>query len=192
MGDLTRNFSRSEFDKPETYPDALVQGHLLPLVDLAQWLSDLQGNFASFPTDTYRSPAHNASIVGASATSQHMDGDAVDVEFPFVSMREHAKRALDAINAGAAPAFGQLIFYVVKGHVHVSNPAPRLGDRNGQVLVCIGADASGKDIFNPLTDPDTQLPVFSDAQKKTSRRSSPLSSSSSSASRGSRAAKGGE
>ncbi len=168
MGDLTRNFSRAEFDRPEPYPAELVDDHLLPLVNRAQWLRDLAGT-PGYVTDTFRSAAHNAAIVGASSTSQHMDGDAVDVYFALTPIRELARRALASIADGSAPQFGQLIFYAVKGHVHISNPADRLADRNGQVLLCTGADESGADIFEPLTDVDQQLPLFSTAQKKTAR-----------------------
>lgn len=182
MGDLTANFSRAEFDRPEVYPDALVADHLVPLVARAQWLRDLAGS-PGIVDDTYRSQDHNNAIVGASSTSQHMDGDATDVYFPLISIRELASRALGAIADGTAPAFGQLIFYSVKGHVHVSNPADRLGDRNGQVLECTGADATGADQFVPLTDA-AQLPVYSTAQKKTAPRSLSLSCSSSLASSG--------
>jgi hypothetical protein len=164
MGDLTRNFSRAGFDVPEPYP-RLYAGKLPALASLCQWVRELAG-VPGVVTDTWRSPAHNAELVGAAPDSQHLIGEAADVVFSLVPIRTLASSALEHIASGAAPAFGQLIFYSVKGHVHISLPnVAKLGDRNGGVLVCVGADDAGLDVFVKLEAP-AQLPWLSDAQKK--------------------------
>lgn len=172
MGDLTKNFSASEFDVPEPIPSALRK-NIPDLAIRAQWLRDCAG-VPGHVNDTYRSPAHTAAIPGANPNGQHPKAEASDITFALVPIRTLAERALASIANGTAPAFGQLIFYNVKGHAHIS--LPTLGARNGEVLVCTGADANGRDLFERLTDPATQMPLWSTAQKKTARSSAPSSS----------------
>ena len=180
MGDLTKNFSAAEFDKPEPVP-VEYRGNIPALADRCQWLRDLAGSIGEV-TDTYRSAAHNAEIPNAAKSSQHMLAEASDVEFTLCPIRTLAERALASIADGDNPPFGQLIFYSVRGHVHVSVPnAALLGSRNGQVLHAYGIDENGQDLFEPLIDPETQMPLLSTAQKKRGLGSHYLSSSHSSA-----------
>lgn len=115
---LTPNFDESEFFIHEKPPESIRTGKLPRVAALAQWLRDLAGTMGI--VDSYwRSPERNASVGGVD-NSQHVLGEAVDVSFPFISLRELARRAIAAMDAGEAPEFGQLIFYVDTGHVHIS------------------------------------------------------------------------
>lgn len=84
------------------------------------------------PTSGYRSPALNAVTRGASRTSQHMAGEAVDFEVPGISNYELALWCSKNIKQ-----FGQLIleFHVkgdpYSGWVHCSLPTAKL---RGQIL----------------------------------------------------------
>lgn len=84
------------------------------------------------PTSGYRSPALNAVTRGASRTSQHMAGEAVDFEVPGISNYDVALWCSKNIKQ-----FGQLILeFHVKGDphsgwVHCSLPTATL---RGQVL----------------------------------------------------------
>lgn len=146
---ISRNFQLWEFmtpNVPEDYPGAWAPTKLAELGQILQWVRDLAG-VPGRVTSAYRTPARNAAIHGAD-DSQHMDGDAADVVFVLVPVRTLAARVLAAIDT--APAFGQVILYGDTGHVHVSNPAARLGDRNGQLLFSPGVDATGVRRYEPL------------------------------------------
>ena len=69
--------------------------------------------------DGYRSPEDNASIPGASATSDHCNALAADVDFEGMAMYQ-VWQAIDAAHvAGTLPAFDQIIGYpVTTGHIH--------------------------------------------------------------------------
>lgn len=168
---LSANFALAEFNRPfvpEDYPAEWQSTKLVALVAVLQFVRDCAGT-PGIVTSAYRSAARNAAI-GGSATSQHIDGDAADVLFALTPLRELVRAVLTRI--ADAPAFGQLVFYKDKGHVHASNPAPRLGARNGQVLYSPGLDtSSGARVYVPLTPADvTELdvivPQFSDPQKR--------------------------
>ena len=149
MGDLTANFSASEFNTDESaWPDEYAE-NLVPLAQLAQWVRDDVGTAGEI-TSAYRTPAENTAD-GGSATSQHLDGQAIDLVFPLASIQDIARAVLDDVASGVAPAFGQVILYPSDGHVHVS--LPTLGSRDGQILL-----ETGPNQFEPFTDM-AQLPM---------------------------------
>lgn len=154
---LTKDFSADEFDTARAPWPAGKDANRAQLAALAQWLRDLAGS-AGYITSASRSDADNAHV-GGSESSQHKKQEAVDLVYPFAPLRLLAERALAEIKAGRAPAFGQLIFYVRAGHVHVS--LPTLGARNGEMLV---ADDTGPATrYAQLTRAD-QLPALSASQ----------------------------
>lgn len=74
-------------------------------------------------TSGYRSAAHNASVGGVE-TSQHLTGEAVDFLCPNVkSMRE----VFEFVRTYWP---GQLIFYSIRGHVHIALPNITLFNAN--------------------------------------------------------------
>ena len=66
-------------------------------------------------TSGYRSSAANAAIVGASRTSQHVHGEAVDIVVEGLTSRELCRALLDA-----GIPHDQVIWYDRDRHVHVS------------------------------------------------------------------------
>ena len=109
MGDLSKNFSRSEFacrccGKAEVNPR---------LVDALQELRDL----AAVPvriTSGYRCPEHNESVGGAKR-SQHLLGNAADIVIKGLSVADMYELAAQV------PAFrnGGIGVYPEQGFVHV-------------------------------------------------------------------------
>lgn len=168
---LSDHFSLEEFMRPklpEDYPAALVDSNLRPLVDRDEWLRALATPSYAIVDSAWRSAAHNAAIGGA-PDSQHLDGDANDLYFPLVSLRTLATRIVAAVQAGDAPSFGQIIVYRDQGHVHLSNPAAKLGARNGELLYSPGVDATtGTRIYLPLVDAvaNDDVPVLSEPQTR--------------------------
>lgn len=154
---LTPNFSASEFDVNEPWPTK--PGYLAKRLELAQLLQRVRDLVASpiVITSAWRSDARNEAI-GGSDTSQHRTGDAADAVAWLVPMRTIAARVLADIKAGTFPAFGQIIFYPVEGHVHVSRPT--LGARNGEIRF------KAPDGSYPFLASANQLPVFSAAQRR--------------------------
>lgn len=71
-------------------------------------------------TSAYRSVQANASLPGASSTSQHLTGQAADVVPVGLSMQS----ALAKLAAVSFAGFGQLIVYPLSSdHLHISLPA---------------------------------------------------------------------
>lgn len=155
---LTANFMASEFDVKEPWPEAKA-AQRMQLAKLLQWLRDLAGG-PGVITSAYRSPGRNAEV-GGTETSQHMKGEAVDVVFSLTGLRALGQRVLDSIAQGSAPAFGQIIFYNDRGHVHVS--LPTLGSRNGEVRHSY-ENASGERVY-PMLVTAAELPLVSGRQK---------------------------
>lgn len=117
---LTNNFDESEFFVHEQPPEEYRTGKLPQVAALCQWLRDLAGSYGRV-TSYYRSPARNAAVGGVT-NSQHELGEAADLEFPLISLRELASRVQSNLEAGSAPAFGQVIFYPDTGETHISLP----------------------------------------------------------------------
>jgi hypothetical protein len=117
---LTANFDESEFFVHEAPPEEYRTGKLPQVAALCQWLRDLAGSYGRV-TSYYRSPARNAQVGGVT-NSQHELGEAADLEFPLISLRELASRVQSNLDAGSAPPFGQVIFYPDTGETHISLP----------------------------------------------------------------------
>lgn len=117
---LTANFARSEFYIHEAPPMEFARDKLPKVAALAQWLRELAGSYGRV-TSYYRSPARNLSVGGVT-DSQHTQGEAVDLIFPLISLRELATRVKRELDAGRAPKFGQVIFYPDTGETHISLP----------------------------------------------------------------------
>lgn len=117
---LTQNFAEKEFLIHETPPASYRLEKLPKVAALCQWLRDLASSYG-IVTSYFRSPARNSQVGGVS-NSQHMIGEAADLEFPLISLRELASRVQSAVNDGSAPDFGQCIFYPDTGEVHISLP----------------------------------------------------------------------
>lgn len=149
---LTANFRESEFFVHEAPPDYYVAKTLPRVAALAQWLRDLAGSWG-IVTSYWRSPAHNKEVGGAGG-SQHLVGEAVDLLFPLVSLRELATRVQAAIADGSAPDFGQLIFYQDTGEVHIALPG-----RGHFQEVLLGRQASSGGIYTALSSP-SELPAL--------------------------------
>ena len=117
---LTANFSESEFLIHEMPPASYRLQKLPKVAELCQWLRDLAGSYGRV-TSYFRSPVRNAQVGGVT-DSQHMVGEAADLEFPLVSLREMGARVQAALADGSAPDFGQCIFYPDTGEIHISLP----------------------------------------------------------------------
>lgn len=71
-------------------------------------------------TSLYRSPARNATLAGASRTSQHLDATAVD--FVALGLDYGLALARAVKDGGLRRSFGQFIAYKSRSHFHVSLP----------------------------------------------------------------------
>jgi hypothetical protein len=154
---LTANFDESEFTSIHVQenggppPEEYRVDKLPKLALLCQWLRDLAGSYGRV-TSWWRSPAHNAAVGGVT-NSQHERGEAGDLEFPLISLRELAARVEAALADGSAPEFGQCIFYPDTGETHISLP----GATKFQELV-IGVRTSSGRQYSQLASLD-QLPA---------------------------------
>lgn len=154
---LTANFNADEFDVHEPWPaGAHFETNRLELARRLQWLRDLAG-VPVIVTSAYRSETHNAEV-GGSPTSQHPKGEAVDAVTWLIPLRSLAARVLADVRAGRAPAFGQIIFYPVEGHTHLS--LPTLGARNGEIRW------KRADHDYPFLHDALELPLWSAAQRR--------------------------
>lgn len=78
-------------------------------------------------TSGYRSPSENLASGGA-PTSDHPAGLAADIVPQGVNQFDAYRRLEAARAAGTLPAWDQLIFYPVEGHIHVGLGARRRGE----------------------------------------------------------------
>jgi len=117
---LTPNFDESEFFVHEAPPEEYRTSKLPQVAALCQWLRDLAGSYGVV-TSYYRSPTRN-DTVGGVKNSQHLLGEAADLEFPLISLREMGSRVQASKDDGSAPDFGQCIFYPDTGEIHISLP----------------------------------------------------------------------
>jgi hypothetical protein len=141
---LTANFGEWEFLRPfvpEDPPEEIRRAKLPLVARLCQWLRDLAGS-AGLVNSYWRSGARQELVNPAVSDSQHEVGEASDLSFPLISVRELAKRVLAAVANGTAPSFGQCIFYPDSGAVHISMPG---ATRFQEVLIGIPyRDQAGK------------------------------------------------
>lgn len=147
---LTANFNEGEFFVHEAPPEDYRVNKLPQVAKLCQWLRDLAGS-PGYVASYYRSPTRNANVGGVK-DSQHMVGEAADLSFPLISLRELARRVQSNIAAGSAPEFGQVIFYPDTGETHVSLPGATKYRE-----VAIGLRAGGSRHYSVLASLD-QLP----------------------------------
>lgn len=155
---LTRNFDSGEFDVNEKWPEGKASNRL-ELAVIAQALRDLAESPVII-TSASRSPERNE-LVGGVESSQHLKQEALDGIAPACPLRVLAERVLAAIAAKTFPKFGQIIFYVDRGHIHWS--LPTLGARNGEVRYSY---VEGGTRHYPLLVTAKALPLLSDKQKQ--------------------------
>ena len=130
---VTPHFSRRELNYDAAPPAVKAN-----LVRLAEFLEDVRA-VLGVPlrvTSAYRTPAKNASLTGASATSQHLDGTAADVVPVGMDVPGAVSKLL---GAGMQARWGQLIVYPYKGHVHLSLPTR---GTTGAMLAQVSPDSS--------------------------------------------------
>ena len=133
MGDISKNFSYSEFEHSKTaidkgidntIPNETVKKAIKALTDtVLQPLRDALG--ATVIIDSgYRCPELNE-LVGGTEKSQHPKGEAADTRSPFYSPLEVARKAVEL-----ELPFDQLILYPT--FVHFSHKLK--GKQRGQIL----------------------------------------------------------
>lgn len=151
---LTENFDSEEFDAAGVPWPASKAANRLALARINQRIRDLTGVPGTI-TSAYRTTERNKEI-GGSATSQHLKAEATDTVFWLVSPRALADKIMLDIQAGNFPAFGQIIIYADRGHLHIS--LPTLGSRNGELLMHYYG------VYTPIKNA-SQLPLLSNAQR---------------------------
>lgn len=96
-------------------------------------------------TSGYRSPSTNASLAGASATSQHMDGTGADVVPVGLSVGDAAQRLSGSPLRGE---WGQVIVYPLGGdHLHIGLPTR---GKVGEMLVQTSGDEA-RPVYAPYS-----------------------------------------
>ena len=133
MGDISKNFSFSEFERSQTAVDngidnkitsEEVRANITSLVeDVLQPLRDSLGARLDVNSG-YRSKKLNE-LVGGTEKSQHRKGEAADIKSPFYSPLEIARRLFDK-----RLPYDQMILYPT--FVHVSHK--RNGQQRGHIL----------------------------------------------------------
>jgi len=100
MGDLTKNFSKSEFDCKDG--SEMPSNVLDNVYEQAENLQIIRDFFDSAVTinSAYRSPSHNASVGGAK-NSQHLTGNATDIVVDGRTPEEVAEAVEGLIRIGA-------------------------------------------------------------------------------------------
>ena len=132
MGDVTKNFSASEFDSHDgaDYPPGWIEDRLHPLCITLERIREALGGAPCVVISGYRSPEHNEALRrhsnGVAKNSQHVQGRAADVRFVGVTPARAHEAALQLHAAGALPHMGGLGLY--KGWIHV-DVRPSIGGR---------------------------------------------------------------
>ena len=135
-GDLTANFSLSEFAQRDPYRPVPAKYHAnaLRLARQLQKLRDVVGRIVI--TSSYRTEAHNASLPGSSSTSQHLTAKAADFTVPGKGNAEFYCTILRLIPGSMEQ--GGLGWYGRGGHIHydVRGFKRRWNDTDGALPVC--------------------------------------------------------
>jgi zinc D-Ala-D-Ala carboxypeptidase len=95
MGDLRKNFSRSEFVCRHC---GALRGPTAALLDVLQRLRDLRG-VPLVLRSAYRCPVHNRAVGGA-PRSRHLAGDAADIPAGYATVAQAA--AAGAVGIGSS------------------------------------------------------------------------------------------
>lgn len=136
MGDLTKNFSISEFAQLDPYRPvpAEYRANVTRLANQLQVIRDAVGRITI--TSSYRTLAHNTAIGGA-RTSQHLTAKAADFVAPGSSKRHVYCTILELIARGDIEE-GGLGWYGARGHIHydVRGFKRRWNKTTGALPVC--------------------------------------------------------
>ena len=124
MGDLTRNFSRWEFDVHEPLPPIYAHKAAIHATLLQSFIDEVfvPHGWVQRPVivnGCYRSPARNAAVGGAPGSS-HLRADSTDVTFTGLSPRDAMRALSDAERQRRAPAYGLFMVYMNSSHFHIS------------------------------------------------------------------------
>ena len=142
MGDLTANFSLSEFAQRDPYRPVPTEyrQNVLRLAEQLQSLRDVVGRIVI--TSSYRTLAHNNSLKGSSSTSKHLTAKAADFTVPGVSNKKVYCAILTLIAQGKMEQ-GGLGWYGEKTatrtpHIHydVRGSKSRWNKSGGALPVC--------------------------------------------------------
>ena len=136
MGDLTANFSLSEFAQRDPYRPVPAKYHAnaLRLARQLQPLRDVVGRIII--TSSYRTEAHNAEVDGADK-SRHLTAKAADFTVPGMSNKKVYCTILALIAQGKMEQ-GGLGWYGENGHIHydVRGFKRRWNKSGGALPVC--------------------------------------------------------
>jgi hypothetical protein len=138
MAPLSSSHVSPHFTRAELNYNAAPLGVRANLERLAAFLETVRATLG-VPlrvTSGYRSPDRNAATVGASATSQHMDGTAADFVPVGLSVPDAMSRLL---GSGIRAEWGQLIAYPYGSHIHIALPTR---GKVGEVLAQVSPDSS--------------------------------------------------
>lgn len=131
---LTPHFSKRELNYYAA-PNATIRANLEALARFLEVLRSAAG-VPLRVTSGYRSPDRNATLSGASQSSQHLDGTAADVVPVGASVSVVLQKWLAL---GLESQWGQVIVYPYGSHVHVGLPTR---GRVGQVLAQMSPDSA--------------------------------------------------
>ena len=135
-GELTRDGGELGAFIPDVTPTVAAN-----LQTLATVLESVRGSLG-VPlriTSGFRPPAKNSAVAGASGSS-HLDGLAAD--FVPVGLSQYA--AYRALQSSPAPAWDQIIYYPVQGHIHLG-----LGSRmRREVRIALSSDPGGTPLLS--------------------------------------------
>ena len=121
MGDLTRNFSKSEFASPDgAAMPARYDANLLELARQLQVVRDSLGRAITIHS-AYRSPAHNRAVGGV-ANSRHLRAQAADFSVAGVSLADvycavEAHVTAGRMKQGGLGAYAAHTHYDTRGYV---------------------------------------------------------------------------
>jgi hypothetical protein len=145
VGDLTANFSRSEFKCHDgtPYPEDWVGSRLLLL---AQTLEVIRGEVGRSINiiSAYRHPGYNKSV-GSSDGSQHIQGRAADIKVSGISANALHETIMQLYSAGRLPHLGGLGLYNSFCHVDVRPNSGRLARWDGKHVEAVASSVDTSD-----------------------------------------------